>query len=140
MCLDLFAGTGAYGFEALSRGASSCDFVDISRGALELITRTTGELGCKEIVKVIRSDAVEFLRDTEPGHYDIIFADPPYDYGNYMELIRLVLKKNFEVFVLECSKQTLKDLSEFNRMKNLKVIDRNFGRTCLKIFISVNLC
>ena len=135
-CLDLFSGTGSYGFEAISRGASVCDFVDISGSVLALIRKSAEELGCTKRVNPIKSDALEFLSNSEPACYDIIFADPPYDYDKHIELIGLVLKKNFKVFVLECSKQTLQELSEYNQMNKFKIIDKVIGRTCLKIFIT----
>jgi 16S rRNA (guanine966-N2)-methyltransferase len=74
--LDLFAGSGAIGLEALSRGASSCVFVDDHRHAAATIqrnlekTRLTGG-------RVVRSDALAFLR-RDAVTYDIITADPPY--------------------------------------------------------------
>ena len=135
-CLDLFSGTGAYGLESLSRGAAGCSFVDISARALGFISKTSEALGCSSQIELVKADAVEFLRINADKDYDIIFADPPYDYGDYSELIRLVLKKNFKVFVLECSKHTLKQLSDYRNQDRLDVIDKIIGRTCLRIFIS----
>jgi 16S rRNA (guanine966-N2)-methyltransferase len=73
---DLFAGSGALGLEALSRGASSCVFVDESHQAIKIIRQnlTTTKL---EGGRVMQSDVLTFLkRDT--ARYDLIFADPPY--------------------------------------------------------------
>lgn len=74
--LDLFAGSGAIGLEALSRGAASCVFVDDHRQSCAVITenlsRTRLEGG-----RVVKSDVVGFLKRDQALH-DIIFADPPY--------------------------------------------------------------
>ncbi len=139
-CLDLFAGSGAYGFEALSRGASKCDFVEKSSSAIPLIRKTSEELGCENRTAIIKSDALEYLREDDNSNHDIIFADPPYEYPHYMELFRLVLLKKFKVFVLECSKQTLKALSNDTPIYKNKftIIDKIIGRTCLRIFITTH--
>jgi 16S rRNA (guanine966-N2)-methyltransferase len=76
--LDLFAGTGGLGIEALSRGAASCAFVESDRRACDSIRRnlektklTGGEVIC--------ADAVRWIgRNTQPGSFDLILADPPY--------------------------------------------------------------
>jgi 16S rRNA (guanine966-N2)-methyltransferase len=75
--LDLFAGTGALGIEALSRGAESAVFVDRQPGAVAAIRRNLSALGL-EGAAVHRRDAVAFL-DAAGETYDLIFVDPPYD-------------------------------------------------------------
>lgn len=76
--LDLFAGTGALGLEALSRGAASADFVEKSPAALELLARNIETLAVKERCRVIRGDAIRFVQDLAPGAYEVALADPPY--------------------------------------------------------------
>lgn len=74
--LDLFAGSGAIGLEALSRGAASCVFVDEHRQAAAAITENLAKTRL-DGGRVVRSDVSSFLkRDTVS--YDLIFADPPY--------------------------------------------------------------
>jgi 16S rRNA (guanine966-N2)-methyltransferase len=74
--LDLFAGSGAIGLEALSRGAASCVFVDEHRQASAVITENLAKTRL-ECGRVVKADVVSFLkRDT--ASYDLIFADPPY--------------------------------------------------------------
>lgn len=76
--LDLCAGTGAVGIEALSRGVGFVTFVDKSRKACILIEENLDLLGIPEDkTEVIQSDAVEYLRETT-RLFDIIFYDPPY--------------------------------------------------------------
>jgi 16S rRNA (guanine966-N2)-methyltransferase len=74
--LDLFAGSGALGLEALSRGAASCVFVDENRHANEVIAANL-EKSRLENGRVVRSEATAFLK-RDAASYDLIFADPPY--------------------------------------------------------------
>lgn len=80
--LDLFAGTGSYGLEALSRGAASAVFVEKNRKACEMIKENAKivaksmEIECIE-TKAICADALKFKYDGEP--FDLVFVDPPYE-------------------------------------------------------------
>ena len=76
--LDLFAGSGALGLEALSRGAASCDFVETGRGALHALKANIARFRAKDRTRLFRSDALAFLFRTDDGAYDLCFADPPY--------------------------------------------------------------
>lgn len=76
--LDLYAGTGALGLEALSRGAASCDFVENGRGALHALKANIARFRVKDRTRLFRSDARAFLSRAEEGAYDICLADPPY--------------------------------------------------------------
>ena len=75
--LDLFAGSGALGLEALSRGAASATFVESDRAALEAIDRNLEKLGLQG-ARIVRGDAVEYLAKTS-DRYDVVFIDPPYE-------------------------------------------------------------
>lgn len=76
--LDLYAGSGALGIEALSRGAAAAVFVDSSRAAVTAIRRNLSELGLEAPVQ--RRDALAHLAGAAGGDpYDLVFADPPYD-------------------------------------------------------------
>jgi 16S rRNA (guanine966-N2)-methyltransferase len=72
--LDLFAGTGAMGIEAISRGAAHATLVDKAVGAA---ARNVGALGIDDRVRIVRADARTFL-GRDDGQYDLIFCDPPY--------------------------------------------------------------
>src|SRR5467141_4719909 len=76
--LDLFAGSGALGFEALSRGAVSVDFVETHRVSLTALTANVEALGVEDRVTIHRSDALRFAERLQPAQYDVAFADPPY--------------------------------------------------------------
>lgn len=75
--LDLFAGTGQMGIEALSRGAGSSVFVDSNPAAVKLIYENLKLCGFMELASVHTRDAIRFLEGDET--YDIVFLDPPYD-------------------------------------------------------------
>lgn len=75
-CLDLFAGSGALGFEAVSRGAASVVMVDRARRAVQQLNENVRLLGEKQI-EVIQADGVKWLADAG-GPFDIVFLDPPF--------------------------------------------------------------
>ena len=79
--LDLFAGSGALGLEALSRGASHADFVELGRRSLAALSANIRALDAEEVTTVHRGDAVRFIARLDAGAYDIAFADPPYALG-----------------------------------------------------------
>ena len=79
--LDLFAGSGALGIEALSRGAASADFVDSAAQSLEAIGENLTSVGAGAEARVHRTDALQFIAALNAHAYDVAFADPPYDRG-----------------------------------------------------------
>ena len=76
--LDLFAGSGALGFEALSRGAASAHFIDNAPKSLAAISANAKVLGAGARAVIHRADAVSFASGIGRGQFDIAFADPPY--------------------------------------------------------------
>jgi 16S rRNA (guanine966-N2)-methyltransferase len=122
-CLDLFAGTGALGLEALSRGAVSVDFVEISRVAANALRESIQTLNATNAV-VHQADALAYL-DSEPlTQYDIVFLDPPFANDNYEELCRLLVSHNWlakgaHVYLEQDSGQRVPDLPEgWNLLKD----------------------
>jgi len=87
--LDLFAGTGQLGLEALSRGAATCDFVDTSRDALSLVRKNLKNTEL-EGGTVHQADAVNFLSGRTK--YDLIFLDPPYGYEDLDKIIEKIVQ------------------------------------------------
>jgi 16S rRNA (guanine966-N2)-methyltransferase len=79
--LDLFAGSGALGLEALSRGAVHADFVELGRRSLEALGGNIRLLEAEELTTIHRGDALRFIARLEADAYDIAFADPPYGLG-----------------------------------------------------------
>jgi 16S rRNA (guanine(966)-N(2))-methyltransferase RsmD len=80
--LDLFAGSGALGIEALSRGAAHAAFVDSSNAAIAALRRNLGSLGVEAEVR--RQDALAYLRSAsrDARQYDLVFLDPPYRHAS----------------------------------------------------------
>ena len=76
--LDLFAGTGALGLEALSRGARTVDFVEIRPASLHALKANIAALRVQRRTRVFKRDALPFAAALQPGRYDLAFADPPY--------------------------------------------------------------
>jgi 16S rRNA (guanine966-N2)-methyltransferase len=76
--LDLFAGSGALGLEALSRAAATADFVEVRRTSLACLNENIATLGVDDRTTVHRADALRFAERLQPGQYDVAFADPPY--------------------------------------------------------------
>lgn len=76
--LELYAGTGAVGLEALSRGARSADFVENNPAALHSLKANIARLRVTRRTRIFKRDALRWAERLEPGSYDIVFADPPY--------------------------------------------------------------
>ena len=93
--IDLFAGTGALGLEALSRGASSALFVELDRQNVGLIRRNIATLRYEDRSRLHRADAHRWARSFEPENNEplVVFLDPPYrEYENYPARVRRTLE------------------------------------------------
>lgn len=93
--LDLFAGSGALGLEALSRGAARVTIVEKARSALDAIEANVAKLGAADDVEIVRGDALPFVRKLEAGAYDIVLADPPYHLGHSQALVERFAEVRF---------------------------------------------
>lgn len=87
--LDLFAGFGSLGFEALSRGAGSVCFVDQHVDALRAMKATALQFGVQESVNIVNADISAFL-GRATGQYDLLFCDPPYSWPDYDALLEKI--------------------------------------------------
>ncbi len=102
--LDLCAGSGALGLEALSRGAVHCDFVESSRASLVVLEENIHRLGQPDGASVHRVEAVQFVSGLAQYSYDVAFADPPYGGDVAEQLVELWLEVPFaHVFGVEHS-------------------------------------
>jgi 16S rRNA (guanine(966)-N(2))-methyltransferase RsmD len=132
--LDLFAGTGALGFEALSRGAERVFFVDNSGRALKAINENAQILGCVDKIVTINDDALSFI-EYAGEKFDLIFADPPYMYPHINELVYKIWERRL-----------LSDIGFFSIEHDSGIIfstesvpfeivtRREFGKTAITIF------
>lgn len=92
--LDLFAGTGALGIEALSRGAATATFVDADETAIAMVRANLLQTGFSGQSKVVRGDAVRFVEEAAAAEpeafvfgYDLVLADPPYAFADWPRLL-----------------------------------------------------
>ncbi len=83
--LDLFAGSGSLGIEALSRGASHVTFVEMDSRASDFIGKNLDMLGCKQETPIVQMDARAFINHSKEK-FDLVFADPPYSYEETPDL------------------------------------------------------
>jgi 16S rRNA (guanine966-N2)-methyltransferase len=93
--LDLFAGSGALGIEALSRGARRADFVEMSAPSLAALRANLELLRAGDVAAVHRADVVKFIAKLEADAYDVAFADPPYKTGLAQKVVERWLQVPF---------------------------------------------
>lgn len=133
--LDLFAGSGNLGFEAISRGVDKVTFVDSNRASIKIIEETAAQFGVSDQIRLVCSDVGRFVSQfAQP--YDLVFADPPYDYPEMTSLIDYVLNNGWlnpgGWFLLEHDKRhTFTD-------HPLCVFSKPYGRTIVTIFMIPN--
>ena len=87
--LDVFAGTGAVGIEALSRGAKSAVFIERDRIAQKVITNNIESLNIEDRAKLVRTSVANWLDTAEPQLFDVIFVDPPYHDTQFSTVTKL---------------------------------------------------
>ena len=123
--VDLFAGSGALGLEALSRGAAHVTFVERSRGAVRVLKWNIRELGAEDVTTVVQGDAVAHVRSLAPLRYDLALADPPYDRGYAFQLFASYGRQPFarELWVEHHPKEALP--------LDTGAIQRRYGDTAL---------
>jgi 16S rRNA (guanine966-N2)-methyltransferase len=93
--LDLFAGSGALGLEALSRGAERVEFVEISNPSLAVLRANVAALDAEDRVRIHRSDAIRFAERLPADAFDIALADPPYRTGQAARLVEIFRRSPF---------------------------------------------
>ncbi len=93
--LDLYAGSGALGLEALSRGAASADFVEISPASLEALQANIAALGVGDRTRIHRAEALRFAEGLSVGAFDVVLADPPYTRDDAARLVALFRRTPF---------------------------------------------
>lgn len=132
--LDMCCGTGAVGFEALSRGAKSATFIDINQEHLKIVQKNSADLKVENAVKIICLDAKKLPKnETE---FDLIFVDPPYA-EDYFSILSSLLENNWTkkspLIVVEF--QTTSE-PKFISLPNFNLLDlRRYGKTAFAFFI-----
>lgn len=139
--LDLFAGSGALGFEALSRGAGSCVFVEQEKTVMQMIQKNADQLGVVAQCEFLMKDAIKVVScPTFTQKFDVIIADPPYQKGWELKLLEnsawADLLKPEGRFLVEWSRQDeKKGLVLPKRVGVLeKVRQKNYGDSVLSTY------
>jgi 16S rRNA (guanine966-N2)-methyltransferase len=129
--LDAFAGSGAIGIEALSRGASFATFIERDRVAQNIISENITTLGLENRTKVIRASVAAWMNTYEGGLFDIIFVDPPYHDPQFSTAMQLSgLLKPGALMVLSRPGR-----SESPTKTGVVVVDnRSYGDAALTLF------
>ena len=132
--LDLFAGSGALGIEALSRGAESCVFIDMGNDAISCIKANLEHTKLLDGATVIKTDSLRYLQTCNET-FDIIFIDPPYHKGLAEQALEIIEQRNLlnenGLISLERDENEA-EINEFNCLKCIK--NKKYGRISLKIY------
>ena len=131
--LDLFAGSGALGLEALSRGASFCDFVDIAPDAVNIINKNIDKCHAKEVTRVHKSDFDTAIKKFPDSYFDFVFLDPPYgkDMGKLAinKLDRVVKESGIVILETDCTDDVPDNIGSFTKYDS-----RKYGRVVISFF------
>lgn len=129
--LDLCSGTGNISLEFLSRGIAEVTAVDSHTNCLKFLQKNANSFGIKDQIITVKSDLISFIKSTNQT-FDIIFADPPFNFDKYSEIINLVfdrdLLKENGVLIVEHSKQ-----KSFDSEHNFSFF-RNYGNVTFSFF------
>ena len=130
--LDLFAGSGQLGIEALSRGASGCVFVDKNTEAVKIIRRNLQNTGLSSAAQVLGTDALSYL--TRPGdRFDLVFLDPPYAAELLLPALNKVAPLVNDGGIIVCETEAGVELPQ--RVDRFSVARTyKYGRICLWLY------
>ena len=135
--LDLFAGSGSLGLESLSRGATSCVFVETSKEAIKIINKNLSNIDENAII--VNSDVFEWIIRSE-DKYDLIFVDPPFDFDT--EQINFLINSTYKN-LRDTGKIILhrhSSSSTTNIVKKLELDkEKSFGQSVLSIYKKVSI-
>ena len=130
--LDLFAGSGQMGIEALSRDASHCVFVDNNPSAVAVIKDNINSCGFNSKSRVLNMDSLEYLKLAKPG-FDIALLDPPYGQGLIEKTVPLLVPKLNPGAIVVCEHERETTLPD--EMAELKLHKRyRYGKICVTIY------
>ncbi len=121
--LDLFAGSGQIGLEALSRGAKDCVFIDASKKSAAVIEENIAHCGFESQSKLVNADSIMYIRRTLEK-FDVAFLDPPYRKGLLQEALPIVAEKMNEGGIIVCEhpydEEVPEDLGAFKKFRDYK--------------------
>ncbi len=130
--LDLFAGSGQLGIEALSRGAESAVFIDNGNNAVEIIKRNLKSAKLEQKATVFKTDYTMFLQSTDLT-FDIVFLDPPYKANQMINAINTVNNRLSDYGMIICEHSTNEKLPE--EIQNLSIFKTyKYGKTGITVY------
>ncbi len=134
VCLDLFAGTGGLGIEALSRGADRCYFGDSSREAIRIVRANLRTCGAEDRAEVVPGDYRKVLGRLK-GPLDIVFLDPPYRAGLYASCLELIDSLDLLApdGIIVAERETRVTLPD-EAAGFMKVKTRRYGKTSIDLY------
>ena len=134
--LDLFAGSGNLGIEAISNGANTCYFIDNNNEVIKVLNKNIANLNIKDKSHIILSDWKKSLNDFSNNNikFDIIFIDPPYNYDVYEKILTKITDLNLlnqnSLVVVEHHNLNLKE--QYNNLTLYK--QKKYGNKCVNIY------
>lgn len=131
-CLDLFGGSGALSFEALSRGAKECVCVDIDPRSIDVIKKNSDSLSLPGI-SIVREDAMRYLEKTDK-RFSVIFLDPPYNKGFIAPVINTICERGLlsEDGIIMLESDFSDEHSGFSGLEIIK--QRKYGRSFVTVY------
>jgi 16S rRNA (guanine966-N2)-methyltransferase len=126
--VDLFAGTGSVGLEALSRGAATCDFVENAPAALHALKANVAAMRARGRTRVFARDAIPFVERLEAGRYDIALADPPYGSAKLDRVLNRWLEHPFSSILV------FEHAPDHVFPEGVRGLSRRFGDSMLTLF------
>lgn len=129
--LDLCSGTGNISFEFLSREAGTVTAIDQNYNCIKHLKTVAAKYNCESDIQIIKSEILKYL-EQNTQQYDIIFADPPFNYEHYDQLIKLVFERNLltdkGMLIIEHAKD-----KSFEHVTQFDFI-RKYGNVCFSFF------
>lgn len=131
--LDMFSGSGALSFEALSRGASRAVCIDMDKRSIDVIKKNAADLGFEDKCKIINASCFDYMASAKES-FDIIFLDPPYNKGFIEPVLEGIVEHNLlkpdGIVVLES------DNTDFREEPDglLVIKQRRYGRTYITVY------
>lgn len=128
--LDLFAGSGSIGIEALSNGASKCYFVENGKDIYKILVNNLTDIDCSYVIRADYFDALNSFKD-KSIKFDIIYIDPPYHLGLMNKAIKYIEDNNLlnDGGIIICEYEEDNPICSYNLIK-----DKKFGKTNIAIY------
>ncbi len=133
--LDLFAGSGGIGIEALSRGAEECTFVELNPKAVNIINENLRHTKLDKQAKVYKYDALSFVSGLKEIDFDVIFMDPPYGKQLEQGVLEILSKKTFSADTLIVIEAELEEDFSYVETLGFDIIKEKKYKTNKHIFL-----